>query len=98
MGVSTVARSLLEFSATLVTARLLTPKDFGLVGMVLAIIGFVDMFKDLGLATVTVQRENLREEQKAGLFWLTVAVGAGLALLTAAAAPCILHGSGRRTP
>lgn len=95
MGVSTVARSLLEFSATLVTARVLTPKDFGLVGMVLAIIGFVDMFKDLGLATVTVQRENLSEEQKAGLFWLTVAVGAGLALLTAAAAPLISWGYGQ---
>ena len=95
MGVSTVARSLLEFSATLITARVLTPKDFGLVGMVLAIIGFVDMFKDLGLATVTIQREQLGEAQKAGLFWLTVAVGAGLALLTAAAAPLISLGYGQ---
>jgi len=48
---------------TFVTARLLTPADFGLVGMVLAIVGFVDMFKDLGLATITVQREHLSPEE-----------------------------------
>lgn len=92
VGVSTALRSILEFMATLVTARLLTPADFGLVGMVLAVIGFVDMFKDLGLATVTVQREQLSREQLSGLFWVTVAVGAGLTLLTALAAPLISWG------
>ena len=95
VGASTLIRSLLEFAATLVTARLLTPADFGLVGMVLAVVGFVDMFKDMGLATITVQREHLSREELNGLFWLTAAVGTGLALLTAAAAPLISWGYGQ---
>jgi O-antigen/teichoic acid export membrane protein len=95
VGASTVVRSLLEFSATLVTARLLTPNDFGLVGMVLAIVGFVDMFKDLGLATITVQREHLSQDELNGLFWLTVALGTGLSLFTAASAPLISWGYGQ---
>ena len=95
VALSTGLRSLLEFGATLVTARLLTPADFGLVGMVLAVIGFVDMFKDLGLATVTVQREQLSREQVSGLFWVTVGVGAALATLTALAAPLISWGYGQ---
>lgn len=89
VGVSTTLRSLLELGATLVTARLLTPADFGLVGMVLAVIGFVDMFKDLGLATVTVQRAELDQRQLSNLFWMTAAMGTGLALLTALSAPFI---------
>jgi O-antigen/teichoic acid export membrane protein len=95
VGVSTVARSLLELAATLVTARLLTPSDFGLVGMVLAVVGFVDMFKDLGLATITVQREHLSRNELSGLFWLTVAIGFGLSLATAAAAPLLSWGYGQ---
>jgi PST family polysaccharide transporter len=92
VGLSTALRSILELGATLVTARLLSPADFGLVGMVLAVIGFVDMFMDLGLATVTVQREHLCREQLSGLFWVTVGVGAGLSVLTALCAPLISWG------
>jgi O-antigen/teichoic acid export membrane protein len=95
VGLTTALRSILELGATLVTARLLTPADFGLVGMVLAVIGFVDMFKDLGLATVTVQRKELSRQQVSGLFWVTVAVGAVLAALTALAAPLISWGYGQ---
>ena len=35
---------------TMVLGRLLTPGDYGLVGMVAVVTGFVSMFKDLGLS------------------------------------------------
>ncbi len=97
VGIATGLRSLIDLGATLTVARLLTPREFGLVGMVVAITGFVDLFKDLGLATVTIQRENISEEQLSALFWLNAASGFGLMVLTAAVAPLVSWGYGEPT-
>ena len=47
----------------MVLARLLTPGDFGLIAMVTSVTGFLRVFKDLGLSTATVQRENINHAQ-----------------------------------
>jgi PST family polysaccharide transporter len=94
VGIATGLRSLIDFAATLITARILSPREFGLVGMVVAITGFVDMFKDMGLATVTVQRPSITKEQLSALFWLNVAAGFLLMVITAGLAPVIAWGYG----
>lgn len=88
-------RAVLELGVTLVLARLVSPAEFGLVSMVVAITAFVDLFKDMGLATVAVQRQELSIAQHSTLFWLNVAIGAGLCLLTAAIAPLLSWGYGQ---
>src|SRR5580765_7835117 len=73
----------------MVLARLLGPKDFGLVGMVTAFTGVLTLFRDFGLSAAAIQRANVTEEQVSTLFWINVFVGALLALLTLAMAPLI---------
>ena len=53
----------LSIVATAILARLLTPHDYGLIGMVVVFTGFVAMFKDLGLSLATVQRAEITDEQ-----------------------------------
>jgi O-antigen/teichoic acid export membrane protein len=65
----------LQFLTTAVLARLLTPDDFGLVGMATVVIGFVDIFKDLGTSAAVIQRKNLSEELLSSIFWVNVAFG-----------------------
>ena len=72
-----------------VLARLLTPGDFGLVLMIYALTGFVEMFKDMGLSTATVQVQKINHQQLSALFWLNVLLGATLTLLVAAASPLV---------
>src|SRR5581483_3031542 len=79
----------LRVGSLMVMARLLEPRDFGLVGMVTAVIGVLNLFKDFGLSTASVQRTNVTEEQAATLFWINVAVGGALAMIAAAAAPVL---------
>src|SRR5262249_21457269 len=73
----TLAAQAVKFFASLVgtavLARLLTPNDYGLIGMVAVVIGFVAMFKDLGLSAASVQRTNLTNTQVSTLFWINVA-------------------------
>jgi PST family polysaccharide transporter len=70
-------------------ARLLLPEDNGLVGMVTIITGFISLFNDLGLSAATIQQPEITHKQVSTLFWINVALGGALALLTAALTPAI---------
>lgn len=53
---SQAATFVLRLGSVMVLGRLLGPKEFGLVGMVTALIGVLNLLKDFGLSTATVQR------------------------------------------
>jgi PST family polysaccharide transporter len=80
----------IQTGTTMVLARLLSPQDFGLQGMVVAVTGFLGLFQDAGLGIATVQRLEVTHEQTSTLFWINVAVGAILATLCAALAPLLV--------
>jgi O-antigen/teichoic acid export membrane protein len=84
------AKFLMQTATTIALARLLSPRDFGLQGMVIALTGFLGIFKDAGLATATVQRQRVTHEQTSTLFWVNLAVGILLSLLCAALAPVMV--------
>jgi teichuronic acid exporter len=77
------------FVISIVLARLLTPEDFGLVGMVLVIVGFSQIFMDLGFSTALVQKQEVSEQEYSTVFYLNVLVGALLSLLTFLSAEAI---------
>jgi PST family polysaccharide transporter len=52
----------------IVLARLLDPKDFGLVAMVTVITGIYGMFTSLGLSSATVQKVNITGDRISTLF------------------------------
>ena len=79
----------LRIGSMMALARLLTPRDFGLVGMATAITGFLVLFQDMGLSTAAVQAPSLSREQSSMLFWINIAVGGLLFLLCAATAPLL---------
>lgn len=86
---SQVASLALRTVALVVLARLLDPKDFGLVGMVTAFTGILTWFRDFGLSAAAVQRVDITDDQHSTLFWINVLFGALLMLVTVAAAPAI---------
>jgi O-antigen/teichoic acid export membrane protein len=74
----------------MIMARLLTPADFGVNGMVLAITGFLAMFSDIGLGAATVQRKTITQEELSNLFWVNLLVGGLLTILTMLIAPALV--------
>src|SRR6185503_15841536 len=61
----------------------------GLVAMVTAVTGFLTIFKHAGLATPTIQREQITQAQVSNLFWVNLAVSGVCSLITAALAPVL---------
>ncbi|HEX8135957.1 MAG TPA: lipopolysaccharide biosynthesis protein [Pyrinomonadaceae bacterium] len=82
-------RFLVTTGSTVVLARLLMPEDYGLVGMVAVVTGFVSMFKDMGLSTATIQKAEISSEQVSTLFWLNALLGFAAMLLMIGLAPAI---------
>lgn len=76
-------------AATIVLARLLTPQDYGLIGMVAILMSLVGMFQYLGLSTATVKWTDLSHQQVSTLFWINMALSAGMTLLTILSAPLV---------
>jgi len=92
-GAVTIATQAIKFflslGSTMILARLLTPNDYGLVGMVAVITGFMTMFRDLGLSTATIQKEEINEAQISTLFWINIAFSLAIMLITIALAPAV---------
>jgi len=74
---------------SIILARLLTPHDFGLVGMVIVFINFAVMFKDAGLSMATIQRASITEAQISSLFWCNIVLSIGLGMLICMVAPLV---------
>jgi len=88
-SVSTFGRRILALLANIVLARLLSPADFGLVAMAAVVLGFIDIFKDLGTGAALIQRKQVSEGLFSSIFWFNVGFGVLATALTIACAPLI---------
>ena len=84
------AQFVLQSVSTVVLARLLMPADFGIVAMVTAVTSLGQAFADLGLSEATIQHTDISHEQVSTLFWVNLAIGVGLMLVTVALAPVLV--------
>jgi O-antigen/teichoic acid export membrane protein len=79
----------LRMVALMILARILTPNDFGLIAMVMAVVGALNVFKDMGLSTATIQRTDVTDGQISALFWINIFVGFVLMVVAMASAPLL---------
>lgn len=92
-GASTVffqlIRMVIGLATTIVTARLLSPDDFGLFAMIVAIVGFAEIVRDFGFSNAAVQARTLSHAQKSNLFWINVLIGLTIGAVLVLSAPAI---------
>jgi len=79
----------LQFIMGIVMARLLTPSDFGLVGMLAVFFGVALVIEDGGFGSALIQRKEITAEDKTSVFWLNVSSGVVLTLLLCAISPAV---------
>ena len=72
---SQVILQAVSFGSTLVLARLLTARDFGLAGSALVFGGLALLFADVGLGASIVQRRELTEQDRSTAFWINTGLG-----------------------
>lgn len=88
-SVSQAGRSAVQFAANAVLARLLTPKDFGLLGMALIVTGFAAVLRDLGTSAAIIQRKEVSRGLVSSIFWINAGLGLVAAAITFAVSPLV---------
>lgn len=83
-------KTAIQLISTVVLARLLEPSDYGLIAMIMAIIGLVDLVRDFGLSAAILQAKDISQKQWNSLLWVSIGLGVILMVLVMASAPLIV--------
>lgn len=79
----------IQFLVMIVMARLLTPKDYGLVGMVAIFIAVAQSLVDSGFSQALIRKQNRTETDNSTIFYFNIVVGILLYLVLFAIAPLV---------
>ena len=72
---------------TVIVVRLLSPEDYGLMGMAVLFTGVLYLFNEIGLGAAIVQRADLSAQQLSDLRWVIIAVNVALFVVLLPLAP-----------
>jgi O-antigen/teichoic acid export membrane protein len=88
-ALSQIIRQIFQYLATITLVWLISPNDFGLMAMAMVVIGFLDIFKDLGTSSAIIKEENPSNDLKCSLFWVNIGIGLLIFLIIYFASPLI---------
>lgn len=89
MGASQAIKIATSIISAVVVARLLTPDDYGVIGMVGPVMTFLIMFQDLGFSQAVVQAKSVSTSQVNALFWACMGLSALIGLLLVGVSPWV---------
>lgn len=88
-GGSRLYGQVLQFGSSIVLARLLSPRDFGLVATVYVFAGVASLLAEMGLGSSLVRKRTLTQADLGTAFWINAFVGVLLTLVVGALGPLI---------
>lgn len=71
----------MSFIFSIFLARLLSPSEFGLIAMIMVIIGIASVFTDIGLGGALIQRSRLLSVHFSSVFYFNLAIGLLLSII-----------------
>lgn len=82
-----VLQVVIQLAYTGLLARLVSPDSFTLMGIVLGIMGFAEIFSQVGVGPAIVQRKEINQQHINGAFYTAIILGLGFTLLFVLFAP-----------
>ena len=73
----------------IVLARILSPKEFGILGMVTVLTGFANIFVDFGFTSAIIQNKESGVRHWSSVFWINLIVSVVIAVLFSWLAPFV---------
>ncbi|MBI5235116.1 MAG: MOP flippase family protein [Deltaproteobacteria bacterium] len=87
VGATKLLGQIISWVITVWVARLLSPDDYGLMGMCFIVIGFVTLFNEFGLGSAIIHNKSLGKEDLSSIYWLVILINAALYAAAWLAAP-----------
>ncbi|HEY8892400.1 MAG TPA: lipopolysaccharide biosynthesis protein [Clostridium sp.] len=79
----------IQFVVSIILARLLLPKDFGIIGLITVYIQVANVFIQSGFGTALIQKKEVDDEDYSSVFYLSLTMSAVLYLILYFTAPLI---------
>lgn len=89
ISLARLLKQLLQILTLIILARLLSPKDFGLMALAMVVIGFLNILNDLGVSAALIQKRRIGKHLISSVFWLNILMGLTITLLIILTAPFI---------
>ncbi|WP_123041924.1 MOP flippase family protein [Cohnella candidum] len=84
-SLSTVVTTVIQMAQVVAVSRLLAPEDYGLISMIMVVVGIAVSMSDFGVSSAIIHRQDITRSELSGLYALNlasgVAVGAAVWLL-----------------
>jgi teichuronic acid exporter len=74
-GLSMLVCTLTEILQLVILARLLDKVDFGLMAMIMVVVGFARSFVDMGISNAIIQKPENTKESLSSLYWISILCG-----------------------
>jgi PST family polysaccharide transporter len=84
-----VLQVVIQLVYTAIMARWIAPADFAMMGIVLSLMGFAEIFSQVGIGPALIQRKTVNQDHVNGAFWTAVGLGLSFTLLFVFLAPWI---------
>ena len=72
-----------------ILTRLLSKSDFGLMSMIAIVLGFAQVFADVGVSNAIIYRQDANRDQLSSLYWMNVGVSVLLGAVVVLIAPLV---------
>ena len=70
--VSTITLAIVGLLKISVLARFLDAGDFGLMALVTFVLGFMNLFMDMGLTSAILHKQKISNDEYASLYWINI--------------------------
>lgn len=87
---STAITTTLQFIQLAVLARLLSPEAFGLMAMIMVVLGLGQAYADMGISNAIIHRQDTTGEQLSSLYWLNIIAGVIVFILLLISTPLVV--------
>lgn len=71
-AVRTIVLAFVAILKISILTRFLDKADFGLIALVTFVMGFMELFNDMGITTAILHKQNITKNEYASLYWLNV--------------------------
>jgi O-antigen/teichoic acid export membrane protein len=72
---ASLVNSILQLIQLAILARYLDVEAFGLIAIIMIVIGFANMFNDFGVSSAIIHHQNISKDDLSSLYWFNILIG-----------------------
>lgn len=74
-ALNSVTSAVIQLVRVIILTKLLSPRDYGIMAMVLIVTSFSRVFLDVGISSAIIYKKNIPDKELNSLYWINVFIG-----------------------